>query len=322
MTETRGAAIAAEGISKRFGRVQALDNVSLTVPDGSMFALLGPNGAGKSTMIDILCTIRPPDSGRALVAGHDVAATPLKVRKAIGVVFQDPTVDTRLTVRENLDFHGLVYQMGGAHRRRRIAEMLELVELADRADAVVRTLSSGMKRRLEIARALLHEPRVLFLDEPTVGLDAQSRARIWDYLRDLRGRSDLTIVVTTHYIDEVEACDHVCVIDGGKILADDTPAALKTRFGQTILRVTPANPAAAADLRARFPEALTGAKGQVLVPLAQPDAIGPLLAEIGPLVSAIELDQPSLESVFLSLTGRDLREEPASRAKGGRGHGR
>lgn len=162
-------AITVTGLRKEFGRVTALDGVDLTVPRNSRVAVLGPNGAGKSTLIDILCTIQNADAGQAAVAGFDVARNPLEVRRRIGVVFQDPTVDTRLTVRENLDFHGMVYQMRGADRRRRIDELLELVELSDRADAVVRTLSSGMKRRLEIARGMLHEPDILFLDEPTVG---------------------------------------------------------------------------------------------------------------------------------------------------------
>jgi ABC-type lipoprotein export system ATPase subunit len=164
MADTQSA-ILVENISKRFGRVLALDDISLAVPEGDIFALLGPNGAGKSTLIDILCTITRPDGGRAEVAGVDVVRQPLRARRNLGVVFQETTLDTRLSVRENLDFHGLVYQMGRADRRRRIDEMLELVELSDWREAVVRTLSSGMRRRLEIARALMHQPRILFLDE-------------------------------------------------------------------------------------------------------------------------------------------------------------
>src|SRR5690606_11261760 len=167
-------AILVEGVSKRFGRVLALDDVSLSVPQGEMFALLGPNGAGKSTLLDILCTIGRPDSGRAEVAGIDVVKQPLKARRQLGVVFQEATLDTRLSVQENLDFHGMVYQMSRAERRRRSEEMLALVELSDWREAVVRTLSAGMRRRLEIARGLMHQPEILFLDEPTVGLDAQS----------------------------------------------------------------------------------------------------------------------------------------------------
>lgn len=314
-------AIVAKTVTKTFGRVTALNGVSLTVPQGDHVAILGPNGAGKSTLIDILCTIQSADSGSAEVAGFDVARRPLDVRRRIGVVFQDPTVDTRLTVRENLDFHGMVYQMRGADRRRRIDELLEVVELSDRADTVVRTLSSGMKRRLEIARGLLHEPDILFLDEPTVGLDAQSRAKIWDYIAELRRRSELTVAVTTHYIEEVDACDRVYVIDRGEVLAEDTPDALKARHGQTVLRVEPASPAARERIRARFPDAVEAAEGRIAIALSDGATLGATLKEIGEDLGQIEIDQPSLESVFLSLTGRDLREArvaPARAKKGAR----
>ncbi|MFA5581074.1 MAG: ABC transporter ATP-binding protein [Paracoccaceae bacterium] len=321
MTTQGEDAIVIEGVSKRFGRVLALDDVSMQVRRGEMFALLGPNGAGKSTLIDILCTIRPLDSGRATVAGADVTRAPRQVRRRIGVVFQDSTVDTRLTVRENLNFHGLVYQMRGAHRRRRITEMLELVELSDWADAVVRTLSTGMKRRLEIARALLHEPEVLFMDEPTVGLDAQSRAKIWEYLDQLRQSQNLTVVVTTHYIDEVESCDQVCIIDHGKILTQGTPEALKEGHGTRMLRATPTSPDAAARVRARRPDVLEGARGQLLLQMRSADEMAPFMAEFGDDLRQVELEQPSLESVFLSLTGRDLREAPAAAQGKGRRNG-
>ncbi len=314
MTETD--AIHVAGVSKRFGRTLALDAVDLSIPQGTVFALLGPNGAGKSTLIDILCTIRPPDSGRATVAGFDVGRQPRQVRRQIGVVFQDPTLDTRLTVEENLNFHGMVYQMGMSERRRRIREMLELVELSDWRGAVARTLSSGMKRRLEIARALLHSPRILFLDEPTVGLDAQSRARIWDYLGTLRRSQDLTVVVTTHYIDEVENCDRVCVIDHGRIIAAGTPSALKAEHGTAIVRATPVSAAAAAAIRARFPDAVEGAGGQLLIRMDEAGGADALLAEFGRDLRQIAVDQPSLESVFLALTGRDLREAPPPAARG------
>jgi ABC-2 type transport system ATP-binding protein len=232
-------AILVEGVSKRFGRVLALDDVSLSVPQGETFALLGPNGAGKSSLIDILCTISQPDGGRAQIAGVDVVKQPLCARKQLGVVFQEATLDTRLSVFENLDFHGMVYQMSRADRRRRIDEMLALVELSDWRDAVVRTLSSGMRRRLEIARGLMHEPKILFLDEPTIGLDTQSRAKIWSYLEQLRASQNLTIIVTTHYIEEVDTCDTICIIDHGKILASGTPESLKAAHGTSLFRVTP-----------------------------------------------------------------------------------
>lgn len=313
------APIVVENISKRFGRLQVLNGVSMTVERGAIFALLGPNGAGKSTLIDILCTIRQPDSGTARIEGIDVMRNPLKVRHKIGVVFQEPTLDTRLTVRENLEFHGLVYQMGRADRRRGIDRVLDLLQLSDRADALVRGLSAGMRRRLEIGRALLHRPPVLFFDEPSVGLDAQTRAKLWEHLTELRDTTDLTVVVTTHYIDEVSNCDHVCVIDKGEILADDTPSALKARYGRGTLRLTPADAQTADALTRRFPEAMAGSEGQIIVPMNTPGEMAPLLAEFGEKLHHIELEQPSLESVFLTLTGRDIREAPQAQGpQGGR----
>lgn len=315
-------AIEVRGISKRFGRIEALKGVDLTVPKNSIFALLGPNGAGKSTLIDILCTIRQQDKGTASVAGFDTRKNPLSVRRNIGVVFQNPTVDSRLSVRENLEFHGMVYQMPYRARKKRLLEVLELVDLSDWIDATVGSLSGGMKRRLEIARALMHEPRILFMDEPTVGLDAQSRAAIWDHLGRLRAGSDLTVVVTTHYIDEVDSCDRVCIIDHGMILADDAPQALKDAHGTTTLRLRPTSPDSASALRSRFPTAQPGAGDTLVLPLTGTEDLAGLMAEIGPLSSGLELHQPSLESVFLGLTGRDLREAgPAKPARKGARNG-
>ncbi|WP_417582806.1 ATP-binding cassette domain-containing protein [Pelagibacterium sp.] len=308
-------AILVEGVSKRFGRVLALDDVSLSVPQGETFALLGPNGAGKSSLIDILCTISQPDGGRAEIAGIDVVKQPLRARKQLGVVFQEATLDTRLSVYENLDFHGMVYQMSRADRRRRIDEMLSLVELTDWRDAVARTLSAGMRRRLEIARGLMHQPKILFLDEPTVGLDAQSRAKIWSYLEQLRKSQNLTIIVTTHYIEEVDTCDAICIIDHGKILASGTPESLKAAHGTSLFRVTPRTPQAHAALLARYPETVEGAEGQLLIKAENAGSADALLAEFGTQLRQVSVDQPSLESVFLSLTGRDLREAPPTTSK-------
>lgn len=317
--ETGGnAAIVIEGVSKRFGRVVALDQVSLNVDRGEVFALLGPNGAGKSTLIDILCTIGRPDSGRAFVAGHDVARHPLKARRKIGVVFQQSTLDTRLTVLENLEFHGLVYQMKRAHRRSRIVEMLELLDLTDKSRTVVRSMSNGMKRRLEIARALMHEPEILILDEPTIGLDAHSRARIWEHLAQLGRSRNLTILVTTHYIEEVENCGRVCVIDQGRILADGTPSELKSKHGTTMVRAAPVDQNAAQRLRERYNDLVDSADGKLLIQLDEIGGADHLLREFGQDLRQVEIDRPSLESVFLSLTGRDLREETGEGARDAR----
>ncbi len=198
-------AIRVDAVSKRYGRTLALDRVSFEVRERELFALLGPNGAGKTTLMHILSTILGPDSGTAEVAGYDVLRAPLAARSRLGIVFQEPSLDDRLTVRENLNLHGLVFGVPRRLRRQRIEEMLELVELTEWADKPARTLSSGMKRRLEIARALIHDSEILLLDEPTVGLDAQSRERIWGYVHRLQAERGLTVVVTTHSIEEVES---------------------------------------------------------------------------------------------------------------------
>jgi len=316
-------AIAVEGLSQRYGRTLALDNISLTVPTGSLFALIGPNGAGKSTLIDILCTIRAPLSGRALVAGLDVSRDPRGVRRRIGVIFQNSTLDTRLSVFDNLQFHARVHAMDRAERHERIDYMLDLVQLTEWRRSPVRALSAGMKRRLEIARGLLHDPEILFMDEPTVGLDPQSRANIWQYLAELRQRTGLTIVVTTHYIDEVGGADQVCVIDRGKILVHGTPAALKAAHGTTLLRLQPEGEDGRAAILSAHPDAIDTPDGTMLVRFASlPEAEGALAALRG-RIGLATLEPPSLESVFLNLTGRALREEaPApgrGKAQAGRG---
>ena len=302
-----------DGLSKRYGRTVALDDVSLAIRPNELFALLGPNGAGKTTLIHILCTILAPDSGTVTLAGFDVVRQPLKARRHLGVVFQEPSVDDRLTVFENLNFHGLIYQVPAATRRRRIDELLALVELEEWRHALVRSLSSGMKRRVEIARALIHDSAVLILDEPTSGLDAQSRDRIWTYLMRLRRERELTIIVTTHYIEEVEGCDRVCIIDRGHILAIDTPAALKAAHGRELIRVIPDDTATADAIQASYPAAITGGDGTIVIE-ADGDAFAEaFLKQFGGRVRRLSIDSPSLESVFLSLTGRELRDQPAGK---------
>jgi ABC-2 type transport system ATP-binding protein len=302
-----------DGLSKRYGRTLALDGVSLTIQPNELFALLGPNGAGKTTLIHILCTILAPDSGTVTVAGFDVVRQPLKARKHLGVVFQEPSVDDRLTVFENLNFHGLVYQVPATVRHQRIDELLALVELGDWRHALVRSLSAGMKRRVEIARALIHDSAVLILDEPTSGLDAQSRERIWAYLMRLREERALTIIVTTHYIEEVEGCDRVCIIDHGRILAIDAPAALKAAHGRELIRVVPDDSAAAEAIRASYPGAKTSSDGNIVIEADGEAAAEAFLKQFGGRLRRLSIDSPSLESVFLSLTGRELRDQPAGK---------
>ena len=308
---TPAPAIEVAAVSKRYGRTLALDDVSFDVQRRELFALLGPNGAGKTTLLHILCTILEPDSGSVRIGGLDVVAEPTRGRRDVGVVFQEPSLDDRLTVYENLNFHGLVYGVPPRLRRRRIDELIGLVELADWRERLVRTLSSGMKRRVEIARALIHDSRILFLDEPTVGLDAQSRERIWQYVERLRSQRELTVVVTTHYIEEVEACDRVCVIDRGKILAMDTPAALKSAHGQQLLRVVPREDATAADIMAAWPDATMRRDGEIVVRSSGDAFAEAFLARYGSRIRRLSVEEPSLESVFLSLTGREIRDQAA-----------
>jgi ABC-2 type transport system ATP-binding protein len=311
MTDTAGPMVAIDGVTKRYGRTLALDAVSFDVGRGELFALLGPNGAGKTTLLHILCTILKPDGGTAAINGIDVVTRPLQARRALGVVFQEPSLDDRLTVYENLNFHGLVYGVPSARRAQRIDELLMLVELTDWRDSLVRTLSSGMKRRLEIARALVHEARVLFLDEPTIGLDAQSRGRLWQHVRALRAKRELTVIVTTHYIEEMEGCDRVCIIDKGKILANDPPAALKSRYGQQLVRVVAADDAAAADIVAAYPGRATRSETEIVIKSSGDEFAEALLARYAGRIRKFSVEEPSLESVFLSLTGRELRDQAA-----------
>ena len=299
-------------VSKRYGRVLALDEVSFDVRPNELFALLGPNGAGKTTLLHILCTILRPDSGVATLNGCDVVKDPLGARRNLGIVFQEPSLDDRLTLYENLDFHGRVFGVPASARRERIDAMLKLVELAEWRERLVRTLSSGMKRRLEIARALVHDSRILCLDEPTVGLDAQSRERMWQYTRRLRAERGLTVVVTTHYIEEVENCDRVCIIDKGKVLAVDTPAALKQAHGQQLLRVVPREEAMAKELLEAYGDKALRKDSEIVIKSGGEAFAETFLARYGSHMRKLVVEEPSLESVFLTLTGRELRDQAAS----------
>jgi len=304
-------AIRVADVSKRYGRTLALDGVSFEVPRNQLFALLGPNGAGKTTLMHILCTILAPDGGTAEIAGFDVVRQPLEARSRLGIVFQEPSLDDRLSVRENLNLHGLVFGVPQPLRRQRIAEMLDLVELTEWAEKPARALSSGMKRRLEIARALIHDSEVMLLDEPTAGLDAQSRQRMWDYIRRLQAERQLTVLVTTHYIEEVEACDTVCIIDKGKVLAIDTPEALRHKQGKQLLHFTPRTPADRAEILSRFPDRLVQQSDTEIALNADDAFVEAFLDQFGNRVRSLSTDVPNLETAFLSLTGRELRDKAA-----------
>jgi ABC-2 type transport system ATP-binding protein len=227
--------ISVKNLSKHFGQVIAVDNISFEVQKSEIFGFLGPNGAGKTTTINILCTLLMPTSGEAIVNRFNVKTSPNEVRKSIGIIFQDPSLDERLTAYENLNFHGMIYHLPLKTRKARIEEVLNMVGLYSKKEHIVRTFSGGMKRRLEIARGLMHNPKILFLDEPTTGLDPQTRQHIWDYIVSFSQREKITVFLTTHYMDEAEICQRVGIINHGKIVALDTPSVLNTKYGTTSL---------------------------------------------------------------------------------------
>jgi ABC-2 type transport system ATP-binding protein len=223
-------AISVKNLSKHFGQVLAVDDISFEIEKAEVFGFLGPNGAGKTTTINILCTLLMPTCGEAVVNGFNAVSSPNEVRKSIGIIFQDPSLDERLTAYENLNFHGMIYHLSSKTRKARIEEVLNMVGLYSKKDYIVRTFSGGMKRRLEIARGLMHSPKILFLDEPTIGLDPQTRKYIWDYILNLSQREKITVFLTTHYMDEAQNCHRVGIIDHGKIVSLDTPSALKNKY--------------------------------------------------------------------------------------------
>jgi ABC-2 type transport system ATP-binding protein len=311
---TMNGVIEVDGLVKRYGAIEAVRGIELSVERGEVFGFLGPNGAGKTTTISILCTLLVPTSGSARVADVDVSRDPAAVRSRIGLVFQDPSLDDQLTARENLDLHGRIYGVPRPVRRQRIDELLRVVDLADRADSLVRTFSGGMKRRLEIARGVLHHPQVLFLDEPTLGLDPQTRKHIWTYLQELRKREGITLFMTTHYMDEAEFCDRIAIIDQGKIVALGTPSELKARIGGDVVTISTADvPAAAREIEERFGIAPMAANGTLRIEVPDGAAFLPrLVRELPMRIDSVALSRPSLDDVFLKLTGHAIRAEGAS----------
>jgi ABC-2 type transport system ATP-binding protein len=307
-------AVSVNGLTKRYGELLAVDGVEFEVATGEVFGFLGPNGAGKSTTIKMLCTLVEPSAGTATVAGFDVVRQRDAVRRNIGLVFQDPTLDQYLTAEQNLRMHAELYGVPRAALRDRMQLVLEMVGLEDRRKALVSTYSGGMKRRLEIARGLLHAPRVLFLDEPTVGLDPQTRASIWRYINDLRRREDITIFMTTHYMDEAEFCDRIAIMDHGRIVVIDTPEALKASVGKDRVQISTADDEAArAALAARFDLESTVAEGQVTFAVASGESFVPrLFAELGVPIRSVSVSRPSLDDVFMSYTGTTIRDAEAA----------
>ncbi|MEQ1770296.1 MAG: ATP-binding cassette domain-containing protein [Devosia sp.] len=315
--DNRPLAIEVKNLKKSFKAIEAVKGIDLEVRAGETFGFLGPNGAGKSTTIKILCTLADATSGSARVAGYDVATERDAVRRSIGLVFQEPSLDGYLTAEQNLRFHGELYGVDRISAAARRKEVLDMVGLYDRKDDLVQTFSGGMRRRLEIARGLLHSPRVLFLDEPTIGLDPQTRASIWQYINELHKREEITVFVTTHYMDEAEHCDRIAIIDQGKIVALDTPAALKEAIGKDRVQISTADDKAAiAALKEQFDLDGRMVEGLVTFAVAQGAEFVPqLFARLGVAIRSVTVQQPSLDDVFLSFTGTSLRDAEATGQK-------
>ena len=303
--------ITVENLVKKFGQLVAVNNISFGVAPGEIFGFLGPNGAGKTTTINVLCTLSKPTSGRAIVNGYDVVRQQSQVRQSIGLVFQDPSLDDRLSGLQNLRFHALVYHVPASVREQRIEQMLKMTELWDKRHGTVRTYSGGMKRRLELARGLLHYPKVLFLDEPTLGLDPQTRNRIWEYILELRQREGTTVFLTTHYMDEAEKADRIAVIDHGELVAMDTPERLKKIVGKDIISVkTDDDKRAIEEIRLRYQiEARRDSNGLTFEVASGAEFLPTFIREFSTKILSVSLRSPSLDDVFLKLTGREIREE-------------
>ncbi|MCL6563512.1 MAG: ATP-binding cassette domain-containing protein [Firmicutes bacterium] len=317
--------IVVENLVKRFGTIEAVRGVSFSVRPREVFGFLGPNGAGKTTTIKMLATLLVPTSGKLYIEGLDVVRQRQEVRRIIGLVFQDPTLDDRLTAWENLMFHGLLYGLSQAETRRRAMPLLEMVGLADRANSLVRTYSGGMKRRLELVRGLIHTPKVLFLDEPTVGLDPQTRSQIWQHIQQLSHEHDTTVFVTTHYMDEAEHCERTAIMDHGQIVALDTPEHLKQLLGHEEIRLTVRKEALHERPRweDRLGQRFSGSGPDLIFKTHDAGAdVTRIVEVIGPSIQRIEIKRPTLEDVFLHLTGRQIREETVSAREAWREFGR
>ena len=306
--------ISVKNLTKKFDGITAVDNISFEVEEGTIFGFLGPNGAGKTTTINILCTLLSPTSGSAFIAGHDCMKESSEVRKAIGIVFQDTTLDKDLTAYENLIFHAYLYNVAKNKMRDRVDNVLRFVDLYDRKDDLVKKFSGGMKRRLEVARGLIHWPRVLFLDEPTLGLDPQSRSNLWEFISELPVKHNVTIFMTTHYMEEAEVCDRIAIIDNGKIIAVGTPDELKKAVGGEVVYIrTTDNANAKKELERLFRLNVSEKKGELYLSCEMGDTCIPeIIRTIGERVLSVRVQRPTLNDVFLQLTGKTIREEETS----------
>jgi ABC-2 type transport system ATP-binding protein len=303
-------AIVVRGLEKSFGDVRAVRGVDFEVKTGEVFGFLGPNGAGKTTTINMCCTLVKPTGGTATVAGHDVVRDRDNVRRNIGLVFQETTLDGYLTAEQNLRLHAELYGVQSSLVPARMQQVMEMVGLWERKDSPVRTFSGGMKRRLEIARGLMHSPRVLFLDEPTIGLDPQTRRSIWSYIRTLKESEEITIFMTTHYMDEAEWCDRIAIMDQGVIVALDSPEALKAQVGADRIRIETENDdAAIVALRERFGIEAVISEGAVIFRIPSGEEFVPrLFAELGVPIRSVSVSRPTLDDVFMSYTGSSIRD--------------
>jgi ABC-2 type transport system ATP-binding protein len=317
------------GLEHRFGDFVAVDNISFAVGRGEVYSFLGPNGAGKSTTINILTTLLRPQKGRIMVAGCDVAANPAEVRRSIGIVFQNEVLDRDLTVRETLDFHGKLYSLPREERHAKIDELIRLVELEARRDTRTKYLSGGMRRRLEIARGLMTRPEVLFLDEPTIGLDPQTRMKIWDYIREIN-EGGTTIFLTTHYMDEADRLsDRIGIIDRGRIVTSGRPSDLKNALGNDMIYLeTDENAAAAAVLEdVKSMREVRESPFGLLLTMREDGtrslpAILDVLKERGIGIRGINMKKPTMDDVFIHHTGREMRDGQESRGRAPHPHAR
>ena len=303
-----------KNLVKRFSSVTAVDNVSFNVEEGTIFGFLGPNGAGKTTTINVLCTLLSPTSGQALIDGHDCVKEPSEVRKKIGLVFQDNTLDKELTAYENLLFHAMLYNVPKNLREKRIMDALDFIGLYERRDDPVKKFSGGMKRRLEVARSIIHQPKVLFLDEPTLGLDPQSRTNLWEFISELPKRHKVTIFMTTHYMEEAEICNKIAIIDKGKIIAEGSPEELKKMVGGDVIYLkTRDNAKAIHEIKKILNLSAEEKNGEIFIPVSRGDACIPrLISVLEDMVISVRLQRPTLNDVFLKLTGKTIRPETVS----------
>ncbi len=302
-------AVEVDKLSKRYGEVEAVKEVSFTVEHGEVFAFLGPNGAGKTTTIRMLCTLTQPTGGRALIDGYDVSARPREVRQRIGLVFQEQTLDQQLTAEENLRFHAVLYGVAKAEVNARIDRALRMVQLSERRSDLVSTFSGGMARRLEIARGMLHTPAVLFLDEPTIGLDPQTRALMWEDVLRLRKEEGVTIFLTTHYMEEAEYADRIAIIDQGRIVALDTSEALKRTIGADTVELATGDDDLAAKNLTEAGFNVKRGDDEVVAFVENGEAqVASIIAAAGTPIRTVKVHRPTLEDVFLHYTGRQIRE--------------